>query len=81
MPVLLVCTLILLTFTYFYVRRGAMILHGFLVCLVATALGANLGLIALLGSPFKGDWRIQPEGFRLNSKLIRKIQRCSLSFA
>jgi hypothetical protein len=72
LPVLIMCSLIVIVFEYLYVRRGHLMLHGFLICLVATALGANLGLVFLLGNPFRGDWLIQPKGFVLNSQLIRK---------
>jgi len=72
MPVLVMCSMIVLIFTYLYVKRGSMFLHAFLICFVATALGANLGLIYMLSHPFSGDWQIQPKGFELNSQLIRK---------
>ena len=72
MPVLLMCTFIVLVFAYLYVKRGSIVLHSFLICFVATALGANLGLIFMLGHPFSSDWQIQPKGFELNSQLIRK---------
>jgi len=73
MPVLLMCSSIVLIFAYLYVRRGSLLLHGFLICFVATALGANLGLIYLLSNPFRGDWRIQPRGFEMNTRLIRQF--------
>jgi hypothetical protein len=72
LPVLIMCSLIVIVFAYLYVRRGALLLHGFLICFVATALGANLGLLFLLSNPFRGDWQIKPKGFELNAKLIRK---------
>jgi hypothetical protein len=71
MPVVIMCSIIVLVFAYLYVRRGSLLLHGFLVCFVATALGANLGLIYLLSNPFRGDWKIQPEGFVVNARVIR----------
>jgi len=49
-----------------------MVLHSFLICFVATALGANLGLIFMLSHPFSGDWTIQPKGFQINAQLIRQ---------
>jgi hypothetical protein len=73
MPVLLMCSSIVLIFAYLYVRRGSLLLHGFLMCFVATALGANLGLIYLLSNPFRGDWKIQPRGFEMNARLIRQF--------
>jgi hypothetical protein len=72
LPVLIMCSLIVIVFAYLYVRRGALLLHGFLICFVATALGANLGLLFLLSNPFRGDWQIQPKGFIFNQQLIRK---------
>ena len=72
MPVLIMCTVIVLIFTYLYAKRNAFLLHGFLVCFVAIALGANLGLIYVLNHPFSGDWAIQPKGFDYNARLIRQ---------
>jgi hypothetical protein len=72
MPVIIMCTIIVLVFAYLYVKRSSVILHGFLICFVATALGANIGLIALLSNPFRGDWKLQPKGFDMNSKLIKQ---------
>jgi hypothetical protein len=73
MPVLIMCSLIVITFAYLYVKQGAALLHSFLICFVATALGANLGLVHLLNNPFQGDWKIQPKAFELNLQLIRKF--------
>lgn len=73
MPVLFMCALIVLIFAYLYVKRGSFVLHCFLICFVATALGANLGLVVLLNNPFKGDWKIQPTGFQVNSQIIRAL--------
>jgi hypothetical protein len=75
MPVLLMCSGIVLAFAYLYVRKGAL-LHGVLICLVALALGGNLGLVFLLTNPYSGDWQIQPKGFELNLyslKLLRSF--------
>lgn len=73
MPILLMCSGIVLTFSFLYVRRGA-ILHGVLICLVAIALGGNLGLVFLLGNPFSGDWKIKPIGFVYNLKLLERAK-------
>jgi hypothetical protein len=73
MPVLVMCSTIVLGFAYLYVRRGA-VLHAVLICFVAVALGGNLGLVFLLSSPFSGDWKIQPRGFELNMQLLREIK-------
>jgi hypothetical protein len=72
MPVLLMCSGIVLAFAYLYVRRGA-VLHGVLICFVAMALGGNLGLVFLLSHPFSGDWKIQPRGFELNKRSLNEI--------
>jgi hypothetical protein len=73
MPVIFMCALIVLVFAYLYVQRSSFILHCFLICFVATALGANIGLVVLLSNPFKGDWKIQPTGFQVNSQIIRQL--------
>jgi hypothetical protein len=73
MPVLLMCSAIVLAFAYLYVRRGAL-LHGILICFVAVALGGNLGLVFLLSNPFSGDWQIQPRGFELNGQLLQEVK-------
>ncbi len=73
MPVLIMCSMIVLIFAYLYVKRGSILLHGFLICFVATALGANLGLIHVLNHPFSGDWTIRPTGFEFNAQLIRQF--------
>jgi hypothetical protein len=73
MPVLLMCSCIVLAFAYLYVRKGAM-LHAVLICFVAVALGGNLGLVFLLSNPFSGDWAIQPRGFVLNEEVVKEIR-------
>jgi hypothetical protein len=74
MPVLVMCTLILLAFALIYSRQGAMI-HAIMIALVSIALGANLGLIILLSNPFAGDWRIRPTGFEINVRLWKYKQQ------
>ncbi len=74
MPVLLMCSGIVLAFAYMYVRRGA-VLHGVLIGLVAIALGGNLGLVFLLSNPFSGDWKILPRSFELNAKMLSEISK------
>lgn len=73
MPVLLMCSGIVLAFAYLYVRRGA-VLHGVLICFVALALGGNIGLVYLLSNPFSGDWKIAPRGFALNRELLEQVK-------
>ena len=72
MPVLLMCALIVLIFAFSYVHKGESF-HGFLLALVALALGGNLGLVFLLSRPFSGEWQIQPRGFELNEQVIHQI--------
>jgi hypothetical protein len=74
MPVLVMCTLILLAFALIYSRQGATI-HAVMIALVSIALGANLGLIILLSNPFSGDWRIRPTGFEINVRLWNHNQQ------
>lgn len=74
MPVLLICSCIVLGFAFLYVRKGA-VLHAILIGFVAIALGGNLGLIYLLSNPFSGDWKIQPRGFMLNALLQDKLRK------
>lgn len=74
MPVLVICSLIVIIFTYLYVKRGAT-LHAVLIGFVAVALGGNLGLILLLSRPFDGDWKIQPTAFELNRQLLEEYKR------
>lgn len=73
MPLLIMCSAIVLAFAYIYVRRGA-VLHGVLICFVAVALGGNLGLVFLLSNPFNGDWKIHPRGFDLNRRLLLELK-------
>jgi hypothetical protein len=73
MPVLIMCSVIVLGFAYLYVRRGELF-HGVLICFVAIALGGNLGLVYLLSQPFSGDWSIRPTGFELNIDLVKRVQ-------
>lgn len=74
LPVLLFCAVIVIAFTYLYVKRGA-ILHALIIGSVAIALGGNLGLIYFMSSPFKGDWKIQPSAFILNTQLLEEYLR------
>ena len=73
MPVLLMCSGIVLAFAYLYVTRRA-VLQGFLIGLVAIALGGNLGLVYLWSNPFRGDWKIVPRGFELNRQFLIDIK-------
>ncbi len=72
MPILIMCSAIVLVFAFLYVKRGAK-LHAVLICFVAVALGGNIGMIFVLSNPFSGDWKLQPRGFELNRKLIKQV--------
>jgi len=72
LPVLILCSVIVLMFSYLYFKRGNLMLHSFLTCFVAAALGTNIGLVCLMSRPFDSDWQIQPKGFVLNTMLIHK---------
>jgi hypothetical protein len=74
LPVLLMCAVIVFAFAFLYMRRGAT-LHAVVICLVAAAMGGNLGLIVLLDNPFRGDWMIQPKGFIFNLKLLDELPK------
>ncbi|MBI1270782.1 DUF4239 domain-containing protein [bacterium] len=73
MPVLLMCSIIVLVFAYLYTRKGT-IFHGVLISLVAIALGANLSLVYVLTNPFKADWKIQPRGFIWNKRALEQVR-------
>lgn len=76
LPLLVMCVVILMTFCYLYLKREkqASMVHALLVCLVAIALGTNVGVIFLLNRPFSGDWMIQPEAFELTGKALLKYK-------
>jgi hypothetical protein len=41
---------------------------------VAIALGGNLGLVFVLSNPFAGDWKISPQSFEFNNKLLKEFK-------
>ena len=70
-PVLLICALIVIAFTYLYVKRGAFV-HAIVIGFVAITLGGNIGVVYLFSKPFDGDWKIQPRGFELNGRILQE---------
>lgn len=70
LPVVGMCAIIVLVYTYLYTRREKRRLHATLISFVAICLGANIAMIFLLRSPFSTDWKIEPFGFRLNDELL-----------
>ncbi len=72
MPMLMMCSAMVLIFAYLYVRQGQLF-HGVIICLVAVALGGNLGLVYLLSNPFSSEWKIMPRGFELNLQLQKDV--------
>ena len=73
MPMLFMCSFIVLVFAFMYAKRGA-VLHAILICLVALALGGNLGLVFVLSNPFSSDWKILPRGFELDREMLQQIR-------
>lgn len=80
LPVVGLCAIIVLVYTYLYTRREKRSLHAILISFVAICLGANVAMIFLLRSPFATDWKIEPFGFRLNDELIKHYQKEGASF-
>ncbi len=74
MPLILTCAIVVLTCSYLYVTAGSMLLHSVLVGLVAVTLGTNIGVIFLMTRPFASEWAIQPDGFELRAKIMRRYR-------
>ncbi|MDZ4837571.1 MAG: hypothetical protein SGJ27_27615 [Candidatus Melainabacteria bacterium] len=72
LPVLVLCSAIVLAYTYLYTRRDKRLLHAVVISFVAISLGANIAMILLLRTPFSTDWKIQPNGFHFNEELMHK---------
>jgi len=76
-PMLIVGSLIVLAFSYFYVKRISMF-HTVVLVGVIAALGGNLALVYWLGKPFEGHWRIQPRSFILKMLVIKELSEAGL---
>ncbi len=72
LPVIVLCSVIVLAYTYLYTRRDKRRLHAVVISFVAIALGANIAMIFLLRTPFSTDWKIEPTGFHFNEELMHK---------
>jgi hypothetical protein len=77
LPLLVICAVTVMLFTYLYVRHVSA-LQAVLIGCVAVALGGNISLVYLLSKPFDGDWAIKPRGFELNLKSLREIYRTGI---
>lgn len=76
-PILFIGAVIVLGFTFFYVKNNS-IFHSIVITFVAIALGGNLALIYVLSKPFEGEWKIQPRAFALNLKARQMLRESSL---
>jgi hypothetical protein len=74
LPLLVICAVTVMLFTYLYVKRVSA-LQAVLIGCVAVVLGGNISLVYLLSKPFDGDWKLQPRGFQLNLKMLREVYR------
>lgn len=72
LPVIVMCSIIVLAYTYLYTRRDKTLMHAVVISFVAISLGANIAMILLLRNPFSTDWKIQPTGFHFNEELMQK---------
>ncbi len=66
-----ICTVI---FTYFFGVENA-VAHVAMTTLVAFCLSLNVMLVALFSNPYRGDLKIQPDGFRYDQKMIQTLIR------
>ncbi len=76
-PMLIIGSLIVLAFSYFYVKRISMF-HTVVLIGVIAALGGNLALVYWLNKPFEGHWRIQPRSFILNMHVIKELSKAGM---
>ncbi|MFA6558809.1 MAG: hypothetical protein WCT03_20470, partial [Candidatus Obscuribacterales bacterium] len=76
-PILLIGAVIVLAFTFFYVKNNS-IFHSIVITFVAIALGGNLALIYVLSKPFEGEWKIQPRAFALNLKARQMLRESTV---
>jgi hypothetical protein len=72
LPLIFTCAFVVLACSYLYVGKGSLRVHAVLVGLVAVTLGTNIGVIFLMTRPFSSEWAIQPEGFELNARALRR---------
>ncbi len=77
-PMLIIGSLIVLAFSYFYVKRISMF-HTVVLIGVIVALGGNLALVYWLNKPFEGHWRIQPRSFILNMHVVKELHDAGMA--
>jgi len=77
LPLLLICAVTIMLFTYLYVRHVSG-LQALLIACVATVLGGNISLVYLLSRPFEGDWKLKPRGFELNLRTLNEVYKSGL---
>ncbi|MBK9277544.1 MAG: DUF4239 domain-containing protein [Candidatus Obscuribacter sp.] len=65
LPLIITCAVVVLACSYLYAGNGTVLVHSFLVALVAVTLGINIGVIFLMTRPFSSQWAIRPLGFEL----------------
>lgn len=66
-----ICTVL---FTYFFGVENA-IAHTAMTALVSLCLSLNVMLVVLFSNPYRGDLKIQPDGFRYDQRMIRTLQK------
>jgi hypothetical protein len=74
LPILFMCTIIVLAITYIYADEKPSKLHTVLVAFVAIALGSNIGLMCVMSRPFASTGSIAPDQFELNAKVMREYK-------
>jgi hypothetical protein len=75
MPILLMCSGIILAIAYIYIDKKPTKEQILLVSFVAIALGSNIGLMVAMSRPFGGPDSIEPELFERNAKLLRELNK------
>lgn len=61
-------------FTYFF-GVSNVFAHSMMTALVALCLSLNVMLVVLFSNPYKGDLKIQPDGFRYDQKIIGTMMK------
>ncbi|MBS1956539.1 MAG: DUF4239 domain-containing protein [Cyanobacteria bacterium SZAS-4] len=64
-----ICTVL---FTYFFGVENA-IAHIAMTALVSLCLSLNVMLVVLFSNPYRGDLKIQPDGFRYDQRMIQTL--------
>ena len=77
MPLLIICAVTVMLFTYLYVKHVST-LQAVLIGCVAIVLAGNISLVYLLSKPFEGEWKLQPRGFELTLHTLKEIFHAGL---